>query len=147
MVNQAFEDVQAQFKENTKSDIRHLQCFVENKFLKSSNNDTAKLESIFLEELETTRQNVNDNLDQMKRAVLDKKPATNAPDFEVKNAEYAQLLSVATKGFTMLREWIKSLFDQVMQVIKSIISWIAENITVVANAVGNFFIRIWTTFF
>ena len=56
------------------------------------------------------------------------RPSNNEdPDYGIRLARYQQLVQSSSTGVNQVTEWIQSLFDKILSVIKTIVQWITDN--------------------
>ena len=56
-----------------------------------------------------------------------------APDYELRMIQYRQFIQSSSIGINRITDWINSIFEQVIIIVKSIIHWLVDNVQTIVD--------------
>ena len=109
--------------------------------------DIDAVERALKEKVENTKQDLSDRIDEVRDTITSRRPHPSDPDYARKRAQYVELLSQSVNGMDLLKAWLQNIFNQLKQIVISIIGWIANKIIGLARRIRDAFQSLLKIFF
>jgi phage-related protein len=94
----------------------------------SSNINANNLEQQIDRETNKFIDDVKNHVKKMQDDIKSHRPTdSNAPDYDIHMKQYQQFVQNSTTGVNEVTNWIKSMFDKILSIVKTIIQWIKDN--------------------
>ncbi|CAF1415275.1 unnamed protein product [Adineta ricciae] len=122
---------------------------LESEFTSSTvrDSDIDALERALKQKVENTKQDLSDRIDEVQNTITNRRPHPSDPDYARKRAQYVELLSQSVNGMDLLKAWLQNIFNQLKQIVMSIIGWIANKIIGLARRIKDAFQSLLQIFF
>ncbi|CAF0897563.1 unnamed protein product [Rotaria sordida] len=93
-----------------------------------SNIEADQLEQQIDRETDNFIADVTRHLHQMRDEIKTHRPTDHqAPDYEIRLNQYRQFVESSSTGVNQVTEWIHSMFEKIISIVKSIVQWINDN--------------------
>jgi hypothetical protein len=141
-----YDEIESDFETYLQQTINNLQnqiaATAENG---GTSNEFDDEEENFMRTLDATRNDVNRGIDQTKVAILSKRPNPDASDEEKSN--YRKFLRYSANGLRRLQRWINRIFSRLIDIIKTAVMWIWNNVADIARKIRDAFKSLFNRFF
>ena len=119
---------EARLRSDIENRVEILKDIVEEIARNRLNTEATLLEEQLDRETDNFMVDVTKRLDQIHDEIKSYRPANNQdPDYEIRLTQYLQLVENSSTGVNKVTKWVRSLFDKILSVIKSIVQWITDN--------------------
>ena len=140
-----FAQLSNSFKNHAQQSMISLESDVDNAARRDTDIDV--LERTLKSRVESTKQDLNDQIDQIQETITNRRPHPSDPDYARKRAQYVELLSQSVNGMDLLKAWLQNVFNQIKQIVMSVITWITSKIVGVARRIADAFKSLLQVFF
>lgn len=102
----------------------------------------ADYERGFINRIEQFKEEINNELDDLRESVLSQRPSPGDPAYSVKLSKYQQFLRHATTGIQSMKKIFAKIFAKLYEALKSILIWIYEHRTEIILLIASLFVAI-----
>ena len=141
----SFDQISGNFKTYTQQKLDNLEN--ELQYITTTESDIDDLEESLKQKVGETKQDINERIDEVQNTIISRRPREGDPDYARKRAQYNQLLTHSISGMDKLKGWLQNIFNRLIQIVSSIISWIANKISGIARRIGDAFKSLFSFFF
>jgi hypothetical protein len=100
------------------------------------NIETAHLEQRIDRETDNFIADITQRLHHIRDEIKNRRPTNNQdPDYEIRMQQYQQFVQSSSTGVNQVTDWIHSIFEKVISIVKNIIKWINDNAQTIVNII------------
>jgi hypothetical protein len=100
---------------------------------------TAEYERGFTRRIEEFKQEINGELDDFRKGVLNRRPSPGESNYTVKMDKYKEFLKYANDGISNMKRIFSELFAKLYECMKRIIKWISDHFIEIVSLIIQIF--------